>query len=228
MNRGIVTAALGTLLVGWCSFAVANPVMWNMSSAMQTPESMHVQVSYFVGGSWDVGWRPVQAERNGEALEIVWVEGSVEFNGGSGIRGYEALQFCDCDLESGAYEYKVILESGAEGYPSPRLKVEGGDPTVHVTDPPPPQQEREPMPEGDVEPWNIPDGPWPIGLDCIQWCQEHPAGSAAAAGSRASEDGGSSACAAGPPSSPNMALGLLALAALLLLALCNRFLRTGG
>lgn len=251
MRRVIVLAATAALALAWSSVAAANPVMADLATAQQSPESMHVQVSYFCSDNWGEGNQgPVSVERDGEVLAASWVEGSVSFNGGSGIEGYNAFQLCDCDMEPGTYEYKLTFEAGQEVYASQT-------PEVVVTDPPPSPQEPEAMPEGDVMPWDIPDGPWPKGLDCIQWCLDNPVGPVvepvtgdtwasspdttsvpesdvaapqpdAGSGDTVKDDGGSSSCAAGPSSSPLLGFGLLVVMALLLFVLRNRFLRKNG
>jgi len=141
--------------------------MADLVAGLQVPDSMHVQVSYFCSNSWGECGGPLSAERDGAALDALWVESDVSFNGGSGIEGYHAHQFCDCGVEPGKHEYKLQFGDDHPGYAWPEV-------TVEVVDPPPSPREPEPMPEGDVLPWDIPDGPWPKGLDCVQWCLENP------------------------------------------------------
>jgi len=169
MRRTLVAGLFAVLALCWCSLAAGNPVVADLTMAMQMPESMHVQVSYFVSDNWTDGAKgPISVEKDGVALTVEWVESVVSFNGGSGIEGYDAFQSCDCDVEPGSHEYKLTFELGQEVYASQTPKVD-------VTDPPPAPQEPEAMPEGDVMLWDIPDGPWPKGLDCVQWCLDNPA-----------------------------------------------------
>jgi hypothetical protein len=149
----------------------ANPIATEITYGAQVPESMHVQIAFFCGGFEGEGpecpW-PLYVERDGVKLGAPWIDETVSLNGGSGISDYDARQICDCNLAPGSYKYVFIMPEGEGTYAGTEL-------TVQVTDPPPPPEEPEPMPEGEeVMPWDIPDGPWPKGVDCVKWCADNP------------------------------------------------------
>jgi hypothetical protein len=153
------------------ALAHANPIMMETNHGLQVPETMHIQISYMCETEDpEPGWcnLPTGVEKDGALLtdELQGPTG-VSINGGSGIGTYFAWQVCDCDVATGPHTYKLLFEG--ENWL-------GGEMAITVTDPPPGVQEPEPMPEGDVQPWNIPESPWPKGLDCEVFCEGMPVG----------------------------------------------------
>ncbi|MFH1532786.1 MAG: hypothetical protein ABIK09_18850 [Pseudomonadota bacterium] len=153
--------------------ATANPIMMETNHGVQVPETMHVQISYMCeSDNQEPGWcnLPTGVEKDGALLtsEFQGPTG-VEINGGSGIGTYYAWQVCDCDVAVGGHSYKLLFDG--ENWL-------GGAMTITVVDPPPAVQEPQPMPEAgiDVAPWNIPESPWPKGLDCEVFCEDAPVG----------------------------------------------------
>ncbi|MBM4372962.1 MAG: hypothetical protein FJ098_15010 [Deltaproteobacteria bacterium] len=149
--------------------ALANPIMMEASHGMQVPESLHVQISYLCENEDpEPGWcnLPEGLEKDGALLTETFLgpEG-VTINGGSGLGTYFAWQVCDCDVSPGMHTYKLRFDG--DSWVSDSW-------TLTVTDPPPGPGEPQPVPEGDVNPWDIPEPPWPKGVDCIQWCKDHP------------------------------------------------------
>lgn len=153
------------------AFANANPIMMENNHGLQVPETMHVQISYMCETEDpEPGWcnLPTGVEKDGALLtdEIQGPTG-VSINGGSGIATYHAWQVCDCDVAVGPHSYKLLFDGD---------NWLGGAMTITVTDPPPAVQEPQAMPEGEVYPWDIPESPWPKGLDCEVFCEEGPVG----------------------------------------------------
>ena len=152
--------------------ATANPIMMETNHGLQVPETMHVQISYMCEtDDPEPGWcnLPTGLEKDGTPLtsEFQGPTG-VAINGGSGIDTYHAWQVCDCDVAVGEHSYKLLFDG--ENWL-------GGAMTIQVTDPPPAPREWEPWePGGDVAPWNIPESPWPKGLDCEVYCEDTPVG----------------------------------------------------
>ena len=153
------------------AFASANPIMMENNHGLQVPETMHVQISYMCETEDpEPGWcsLPTGVEKDG-ALLTDQLQGptGVSVNGGSGIDTYYAWQVCDCDVAVGPHSYKLLFEG--ENWL-------GDEMTITVTDPPPAVEEQQAMPEGEISPWDIPESPWPKGLDCAVFCQEGPVG----------------------------------------------------
>lgn len=167
--------ALGGVLVvlGWAASAAANPIAPGTAAAVQVPETFHVQVSY--GCLDDLGEPLDPADgyviaRDGVPFTAVWLgPTSVRLNAGSGLGSASVLQVCDCGVAPGPHTYAITMPDGASACAATTL-------AVTVTDPPPapPAPWVEPNPDDYEYPWDIPEPPWPKGVDCAAVCAEPP------------------------------------------------------
>ena len=149
--------------------AGANPIMIDLSVALQVPETFHVQVSYLCDFQ-ECNW-PIGVERGGEPIGAEWIgPTAIEINGGSGLDYYDAMQMCDCDVPVGAHMYKILFEPDVEIYTRTEIEVTVTDPPP---DPPDPPDEAD-VDDEDINPWDIPEQPWPKGLSCAEWCDSRP------------------------------------------------------
>ena len=144
----------------------ANPMVLSSSNALQVPESFHVQVSYL--SEYETGW-PSDLSRGGQQLSPTWMGPTgITINSGSGLVSFQAMQFCDCNLSPGTYEYEILFPEGVSADARTTF-------TVEVTDPPP-ATPTDPIVEDvsddeEVFPWEIPEPPWPKGINCVQHCE---------------------------------------------------------
>jgi hypothetical protein len=226
MKRKIVAAAVllaaGVLVPASGS---ANPILADMTNACQVPGHAHAQISFMTLDPPDFAAGDLSLVRNGMLVSSSWVEGSVTENGGSGLDSYKAFQACDCNVAPGKYDY-VILFPGGSRYAGAELNdltldisaIEdvqtARQPLEVVSSPDAAPQDAGDEPD-EMMPWEIPSPPWPKGLDCVQWCADHP---------RTEGDGG---CSVSPgnarPAASSAAAALLLLLALgSLLALLRR------
>lgn len=170
-------------LIGWFIVAVvvvgglrvsANPVIAEGSNGMQYTNTFHAQITYYCSGMYG-GCREITGvTRDGQPLHAAWVKGDVVINGGSGIDSYDAYQFCDCNLSPGTYHYVIKFDH----QPSPGEYDGFASIRVQIKDPPPgpPPANNDINLGEEVAPWDIPGPPWPQGLDCKAWCEDHPDG----------------------------------------------------
>lgn len=158
------------------SQAAANPIFSESAMGMQYPESAHVQLTFMSDSVYGyLGALPIGVLRE-ESDNILMPIGpiSISANNGSGITSFEAIQFCDCAVEPGNYTYCFLWEGETPTY------VEECT-WANVTALPPSWDDYNP-PDGDddddedqeIWPWEIPDGPWPKGVNCIDWCRDNP------------------------------------------------------
>ena len=169
------TVVVGFLAGAWMLLeamtpAHANPIMMGWSEGAQVPETFHVQISYLCSFPEEGGW-PVGLDRDGEALDVEWVGPThLTVNGGSGLDSYPTQQACDCDVPAGPHAYEIRMDGEQGGWPCAMTSL-----TVAVRNPPPgPTEEWVPPNPDDYEyPWDIPDQPFPRGLDCVEWCAAH-------------------------------------------------------
>lgn len=158
------------------SQAAANPMFYETAMGMQYPESDHVQLTFMsdsgYGFSGALPFGVVREETDNILMPIGPI--SISANNGSGITSFEAIQFCDCAVEPGNYTYCFLWEGEA-----PTYVEECAWASVKI---PPPGWEDYNPPDGDddgdedqeIRPWEIPDGPWPKGVNCIDWCRDNP------------------------------------------------------
>lgn len=163
-------ALLFLLVASWGGTLAANPMWVSMSTGVQVPETMHIQVTAMYDGSYGAGdARPLYVMRDGVKLTFVPGTFSIAENTGSGVIGVDAYQICDCDMEPGAYTYHFVYDEETSTYDQVQ------DVKVIVVTPPPAPAKPQPIPEGEeVYPWEIPSDPWPKGVDCVQFCKTAP------------------------------------------------------
>lgn len=172
-------AGLVLLLSGFAGTIYANPMILEGFSGVQYTNTFHAQVTYFCAPEgYGERCRTITGlTRDGKALSLKWVEGSINTNGGSGVMDYIAYQVCDCDLAPGTYKYNIRFSTAGD-FGDDKTEVV----TVVIKDPPPgpPQPNAEPSGSGDEDvsspPWDIPSPPWPQGIDCKTWCEGHGQG----------------------------------------------------
>lgn len=177
-----------------CSLpAFANPISSDTWEALQTPDGFHVQITYYF--LTEVGSSPekISVKRaEGSALKLAQ-ESTIERNGGSGVLTYQARQFCDCQAQVGSNAYATsVKREGEETYndtlavtvvdPPPEPEIVPGDEDAEAE-----AEEEDPYWEPGMEY----DGPWPKGVDCLEWC--------ASPAAEATDGGSSEGCAASSP-----------------------------
>jgi len=165
--RGRIAAGAATLALFLGGGATANPMMVEGAHGVQVPKTFHAQVTWFCASGFGTCSAPTEPlQRGGQALSAPWQEASVSTNTGSGVTGVTAFQVCDCDLPPATYHYVITPPAGSGGYGPGTYSLD-----VAIADPPPEPQGQQPMPDGDVAPWDEPDPPWPQGVDCAAWCK---------------------------------------------------------
>ena len=170
--RLVTATILALTAVTGAASALANPIMIDGTAGVQVPETFHAQITYFVDASYGAADAvPSGITRDGAAVALEIHEGSVSENGGSGITSFTAYQACDCDLALGPHVYQFVFPGAVPQYYS-----SGSTITVTIVSPPPGQPAPAPeiSPDAEINPWDIPDDPWPKGFDCAAWCTDHP------------------------------------------------------
>ena len=228
MRKTFLTALA---ILGLGGAARANPYMTEGAMAVAVPGTMHVQVSYFCQmGSCGA---PTSVTRDGQALTETWTQGGVSHNGGSGVAGYTAFQFCDCSLQPGTHKYEITAPAGSIDpkwdvsvtLSDAKMAADAAPADASYTDQAAVPVQPDATDDGEIFPWDEPEPTWPQGLDCVARCGAAPveptgetAPTADAAGATDAvatqpEAGGGSTCMAGMvPSDPGVALLLAGLA----------------
>lgn len=170
----------------------ANPVIMCGTNACQVPATLHAQVSYFCDGGMDCKAPSSSVKRNGEPISVAWQGPTgIDVNGGSGVTTFQAYQFCDCEVGTGSIEYELDLgdatycAGGTSTTMYPIVTAQDAGTTIAdvATDIPAAGEVAAvsdvvlPQDTGDdteIAPWDEPAPPWPKGLDCVQWCKDHP------------------------------------------------------
>jgi hypothetical protein len=138
---------------------------------VQVPASMHVQVTYLCADVFGSCQWPTGLKCNGQKLAVRWLNpGGLVINVGSGLVTFDARQACDCDVPAGSYTFVLAVNPGY----APEIRVT-------VTDPPPAPAEPAPGTDPgseDLDPWDIPEPPWPQGTDCAAFCSDSAANTA--------------------------------------------------
>lgn len=169
----LVWSLVSVLVCGWPLAAAANPIAMGTATAVQVPETLHVQVSYGCiddfGGMFESDGYAIS--RDGVPFTAVWHgPTTIRLNPGSGLGTASVLQVCDCEVPAGLHTYEITLPAGQDACAPTTLGLT-------VTDPPPgpPEPWVEPNPDDYAEnPWDIPEPPWPKGVDCAAVCDTPP------------------------------------------------------
>ena len=179
------TMFVAVAVLGLAGAARANPYMTEGAMAVEVPGTTHVQVSFFCQSGVGTCSAPAGVTRDGQALTETWTQGSISHNGGSGVAGYTAFQFCDCSLAVGTYKYSITTAPGA--------MEKSWDVSATVTEPvvladvaaevgvaysdsaaiPAQPDAAIDIVDDEVFPWDQPEPAWPQGLDCVAWCNGH-------------------------------------------------------
>lgn len=192
MNR-LAQLIVTSQLVIFATPAFANPIAMEVVRAREVAGG-HVQLTYGVDGkspptpsatvtfgSKSTSWKPLA--------------GGYRTNTGSGVRGVNAIQMCDCEVAIGqTLSYKVTVASAYDGKP---VTYTASLTTSGKYDPSPIAPPAEP--DAGVMPWDIPDPIEVQGLDCAVECASTlPQGTGGATGAGgATETGGTTGTGAG-------------------------------
>jgi hypothetical protein len=169
MEKRTIVFIVGVLMMGGTGrIASANPIMCDVFHARQTPLSKHVQLTFADDCAKSI--EITSLKRNGEALDGAWSSfQGYTTNTGSGLRELKALQLCDCDLSTGAYEYAITaMMDGQQEEMSLTITVVPAD---EVPEPDPDEKDTDTYEMA----WDIPDPVEVQGLDCAATCDGVPA-----------------------------------------------------
>ena len=144
--------------------AFANPIALEVVRAREVAGG-HVQLTYGVDGKTPA--TPSDAVTFGtKSTPWTALAGGYSTNTGSGVKGVNAIQMCDCDVPVGqSLGYKLTVASGYDGKTvtlTTSLTTSGNYDASVIS---PPVQ-----PDGGVLPWDIPDPVEVQGLDCAVEC----------------------------------------------------------
>ena len=159
--------------------AFANPIAMEVVRAREVAGG-HVQLTYGVDGKTPA--TPSDTVTFGsKSTPWTGLAGGYSTNTGSGVKGVNAIQMCDCDVPVGqSLGYKVTVTSAYDGTTVTTLSINlttSGKYDASVISPPV-------QPDGGVLPWAIPDPVEVQGLDCAVECSATvPQGTGGATGS---------------------------------------------